>query len=47
MLPSQMLYNFILIFWSIFWELKFHEFIKSAKFVEFKYLDKTNYTIYP
>ena len=25
--------------------LKFHEYIKSAKFAEFKYLEKTNYTV--
>ena len=43
MLSSQMLYN--IQFGSIFWGLKFHESIKSAKFVEFKYLKKTNYTV--
>ena len=31
---------------QIFRGLKFHESIKSAKFAEFKYLEKTNYTVY-
>ena len=33
------------IFGQFFRGLKFHESIKSAKFAEFKYLEKTNYTV--
>ena len=35
----------ILIFGQFFWGLKFHKLIKCAKFTEFKYLEKTNYTV--
>ena len=45
MLPVKYHIINILIFWSIFQEFKFHESIKSTKFVEFKYLEKTNYTV--
>ena len=34
------------IVWVNFQGLKFHESIKSANFTEFKYLEKTNYTVY-
>ena len=33
------------IFGRFFRGLKFHKSIKSAKFAEFKYLEKTNYTV--